>query len=351
MSTEEQLVSLFAYSFFIFPVTSYLVSPSRPYKRWQGALYAIVFLLVISVAHMAYENRAKGPNHFQILEIPRDASDTKLKQKYRQLSLKLHPDKNKAPTAPADFQRVAYAYDVLQDTEKRKVYEKLGDAGVKMYAHSAIDNKYIITQMIVYFASSALFAFLMTFSDPTGSAMTLSIFGLLVILLVESLLILEEVKIPVWLLQYHTSHEVVSTLHRLFPAFMNGCRCIVSAFDVDRKANRLQALNNLIDVTKRVSLMTASIVQDVLGTHNCEIATITEQGVMAVALKTKEKTNVDSFSIIQDRASLINDQKRLRLHQRREDGSRWEWLRNIVIFVVARYIFANSIHSFQTSEA
>jgi hypothetical protein len=50
--TEEQLVSFFLYSLFIYPVTNYLVSPTRAYPRWKGACYAILFLALISAAHM-----------------------------------------------------------------------------------------------------------------------------------------------------------------------------------------------------------------------------------------------------------------------------------------------------------
>ncbi len=52
MSTEEQLISFFAYSFLIYPITNYLVSPHRKYKRFYGVLYAIAFLGIVSYLHM-----------------------------------------------------------------------------------------------------------------------------------------------------------------------------------------------------------------------------------------------------------------------------------------------------------
>ena len=64
-------------------------------------------------------------------------------------------------------------------------------------------------------------------------------------LLIEALLVLQEVQLPGWFLPHHTAHDVVSTMHRLFPAFMNGCRCITTAFHVDRKAVRVEALEKL----------------------------------------------------------------------------------------------------------
>lgn len=64
-------------------------------------------------------------------------------------------------------------------------------------------------------------------------------------LLIEALLVLQEVQLPGWFLPHHTAHDVVSTMHRLFPAFMNGCRCINTAFHVERKAVRVEALEKL----------------------------------------------------------------------------------------------------------
>ena len=93
MSTEEQLISFFAYSLFIYPVTNWLVSPQRSYSRWKGALYAIIFLGGISWMQLMYENREKGPNHYQILGISRGDTLTTLKKSFKKLSLELHPDK------------------------------------------------------------------------------------------------------------------------------------------------------------------------------------------------------------------------------------------------------------------
>ena len=58
------------------------------------------------------------------------------------------------------------------------MYERLGDAGVKVSAQTVIDHKYIIIQMLVYYASSMIFAFLMTFSESGGDAMITALFGL-----------------------------------------------------------------------------------------------------------------------------------------------------------------------------
>ena len=64
----------------------------------------------------------------------------------------------------------------------------------------------------------------------------------------EMSLVLRAMALPDWLLPESTPHEIITTLHRLFPAFMSGCRCIISSFYVDLKERRLQVLDPLIAV-------------------------------------------------------------------------------------------------------
>ena len=126
-----------------------------------------------------YENSEAGPNHFQLLNITRDTPVNTLKKAFRSLSLEYHPDKNSAEDATEKFRKIQYAYEVLVDRDKRREYNRLGDYGVKYYAQAVVDVKYLVLQMIVYYCSSLIFAFLMTFSESTGDAFSLSVLGLL----------------------------------------------------------------------------------------------------------------------------------------------------------------------------
>ena len=85
----------------------------------------------------------------------------------------------RSPTAPEEFRKVKHAFDVLLNPDTRQVYDRLGDAGVKVTARSVIDHKYIIIQMLVYYSSSVIFTFLMTFAESSGDAMVTSLFGLI----------------------------------------------------------------------------------------------------------------------------------------------------------------------------
>lgn len=125
-----------------------------------------------------YENSEKGPNYYQLLQIRRDTPMSMVKKAYRSLSLELHPDKNKAANAADEFRKIQQAFDVITDKSKRRDYELLGEHGIKLSSQMVIDQKYLLLQLIIYYASSLIFAFLMTFSETTSDAFQLSIFGL-----------------------------------------------------------------------------------------------------------------------------------------------------------------------------
>lgn len=68
-------------------------------------------------------------NYYNILGVPENASQEDIKKAYRNLALKLHPDRNKDPAAQEKFKEVNEAYAVLSDEEKRRQYDSYGPAG------------------------------------------------------------------------------------------------------------------------------------------------------------------------------------------------------------------------------
>jgi DnaJ-class molecular chaperone len=65
-------------------------------------------------------------NPYELLEIPPDASDKDIKDAYKQMALKWHPDKNKSPDAEEKFKMINKAYNILKTPELRKRYDKTG---------------------------------------------------------------------------------------------------------------------------------------------------------------------------------------------------------------------------------
>lgn len=70
-------------------------------------------------------------DYYEILGVERTASEDEIKKAFRKLAIKYHPDKNPGDkSAEEKFKKVAEAYDVLRDPEKRQRYDQFGHAGV-----------------------------------------------------------------------------------------------------------------------------------------------------------------------------------------------------------------------------
>ena len=70
-------------------------------------------------------------DYYEVLGLDRSATRDQIKQAYRQLALKYHPDRNKKPDAETKFKEVAEAYAVLADDVKRREYDATGHSGVQ----------------------------------------------------------------------------------------------------------------------------------------------------------------------------------------------------------------------------
>ena len=67
-------------------------------------------------------------NYYDILGVSKNASEKDIRQAYRKLARKHHPDINPGDKrAEAKFKQINEAYEVLSDSEKRKKYDRYGD--------------------------------------------------------------------------------------------------------------------------------------------------------------------------------------------------------------------------------
>jgi curved DNA-binding protein len=68
-------------------------------------------------------------DYYQTLGVSKTATEKEIKQAYRKLAKKHHPDANPDdPTAETRFKEINEAYEVLSDTEKRQMYDRFGTA-------------------------------------------------------------------------------------------------------------------------------------------------------------------------------------------------------------------------------
>lgn len=186
----------------------------------------------------------------------------------------------------------------------------------------------------------------------------------LAMLLVELIFILKEVEFPAWLFPYTTAHEFINTIHRLFPAFMNGCRCITGAFYQDRKALREKALDELVsqsaDMSFKASQLSHSmeelmykisegdeekekllpekgeeedssvgLIESILLKKAKEYA-LSKDGREGIRKQQMEK----SLKLIEDPYALAKA-----MNLKSEDSSNWTLLRNLCIYFVIRFVF------------
>ncbi len=69
-----------------------------------------------------------------MLGVAKDADQKAIKDAFRSLALKYHPDRNKEPGAEERFKEIAEAYAILSDPKKRSEYDARGFAGVEGFS-------------------------------------------------------------------------------------------------------------------------------------------------------------------------------------------------------------------------
>ena len=77
---------------------------------------------------MAKQNTVDFKDYYQVLGVARDADDKAIKSAFRKRAKEMHPDVNRDdPRAEERFKDLNEAYEVLSDTDKRKMYDRFGE--------------------------------------------------------------------------------------------------------------------------------------------------------------------------------------------------------------------------------
>ncbi len=70
-------------------------------------------------------------DYYELLGVERDADEAQIKKAFRRRARELHPDVNPDPDAEAQFKQLATAYETLSDPQRRSVYDRYGEEGLR----------------------------------------------------------------------------------------------------------------------------------------------------------------------------------------------------------------------------
>ncbi|KAM9376664.1 dnaJ homolog subfamily B member 9a [Pholidichthys leucotaenia] len=65
-------------------------------------------------------------DYYEILGVPKGATERQIKKAFHKLAMKYHPDRNKSPDAEGRFSEIAEAYETLSDEARRREYDQFG---------------------------------------------------------------------------------------------------------------------------------------------------------------------------------------------------------------------------------
>ena len=68
-------------------------------------------------------------DYYEVLDVDRSATEKDLKNAFRRLARKYHPDRSDEPDAEEKFKEIQEAYAVLSDADKRAQYDRFGHNG------------------------------------------------------------------------------------------------------------------------------------------------------------------------------------------------------------------------------
>lgn len=85
-------------------------------------------------------------DYYEVLDVPKDASEDEIKKAYRKLAIKFHPDRQNGKSdkekkeAEEKFKEATEAYEVLSNKDKRAKYDQFGFAGVGDQSNADYSN-------------------------------------------------------------------------------------------------------------------------------------------------------------------------------------------------------------------
>ena len=160
-------------------------------------------------------------------------------------------------------------------------------------------------------------------------------------LLLESLILLDKWKLPNYVFPYYTPHEMLSLLHKVYPAFINCCRCLITAFHVDYRAKRIEELQEVLaavdSTTKKFRDISQVILQ--LATKSAAVISSSESlpiesaGIMSLALQNVQGATTILYDTANEK-SIKRESWIVRVAKSQSGGI----VINLALYLIVRYL-------------
>eukprot|EP00611_Tribonema_gayanum_P027194 TRINITY_DN6644_c0_g1_i1.p1 TRINITY_DN6644_c0_g1~~TRINITY_DN6644_c0_g1_i1.p1 ORF type:complete len:347 (+),score=139.68 TRINITY_DN6644_c0_g1_i1:210-1250(+) len=232
MAEGEDVLSLMLFTVLVYPVCKWIMGSKRFGKR--SVWYAMALLAAVAAVHIAWEWRERGPNHYQLLGVGREATPLEIKKAYKRASLELHPDKNPSPEAVDQFAEMKDAYEVLMDQEFRDIYNKLGPEAIR--TKQRMDETELLLAIGAQYVVWGVIAYLLTMGAAGAAARAAVFTGEIAMIVLEITNISTgqgSSLLPPWFAPSVTDHEVIWLVRAAFPAYLTGARALCAHRHVD----------------------------------------------------------------------------------------------------------------------
>ncbi|XP_020663430.3 dnaJ homolog subfamily C member 10 isoform X1 [Pogona vitticeps] len=106
------------------------MEPLFPKRKCNGSFRRIASVSLVLLCLLSLV--CPDQDFYGLLGISKEATSREIRQAFKKLALKLHPDKNQNdPDAHENFLKINRAYEVLKDEDLRKKYDKYGEKGLE----------------------------------------------------------------------------------------------------------------------------------------------------------------------------------------------------------------------------
>jgi hypothetical protein len=191
-------------------------------------------------------------------------------------------------------------------------------------------------------------------------------------LFVEVMFVIQEIQLPIWFFPQMTVHELISYCHLLYPSIMHGSRIILAVLQSDRKKTREIVLEQLsasvLQIQGKIEQVSRSAIDCMETFESYRYPTensnnnnsggsnsVGEDSSESITAMLSTQIDASMESILEKISTEYNENQvqtmKLDMNQRLQlvytaiqkqpsDGRTWILLRNLGIYLVVRYLFA-----------